>query len=143
MHNLPDTWFLAEAEENGNPMVLRGRQDLLTIDDIQTKYPNVIRVTWHFGESFPQESTSNRMNEFEERLFHDLESHDQLCIFYCVYMVNGSVEWSAYYNDIQEITPIIEKIFDDYNDIKFEIGIAPDADWTDYKDMLEAVNSQL
>ena len=94
MGEIVDSWFGAEGERDGMPAIIRGR-DALEPPVGLASHPNLLRITWEFepeGPSgLPSPTLQQRMMAFEEAIMDPLEE-EPLCIFYFVYLHDGTKE---------------------------------------------------
>jgi hypothetical protein len=94
-----DPWFIAEAEEEGLPLLFRVRE--LTPAGVEPKkYPFLISVLWkfeHSGTGMPADEVMDQMNDFEDRL----DALEGPAIGYMMVSItgNGRKEWLWYVAD--------------------------------------------
>jgi hypothetical protein len=136
-----DRWFVAEGEDEGKPVLIRGRQDLHEVAD-PNHLNQLIRIQWtyepenHLG--LPAEKLNETMGNFEDKMIDALE-HGGDCIFYCVYTHNGLKEWSAYTCDVETACDNLNAALAADEHYPIELIAEDDPEWHDYHGLLKSV----
>ncbi len=133
-----DSWFCAEGEREGRPVVVRGRQFLAQLANPIT-HPRLLRVVWEYEVSelsgFPTRSLAERMSKFEDLIVDALEK-SKVCVFFSVYTHNGRKEWRAYTSNVQSTCNIINAALPHDDPYPIKLLVEDDPDWKEYRDLL-------
>lgn len=136
-----DSWFCAEGERAGLPVIIRGRQNLSSIIDA-TSHQKLLRITWQYAIAdsvgLPDRNVAAQMSEFEDKIFDVLEC-DLLCVFFCVYTHNGIREWCAYSSDVQQCCNRINDTLMDETPYPIRMTVEDDPTWIEYQQLLAGV----
>lgn len=139
MISFEDTWFTANDDNNGVPVVLQGRNTLNHLIGLQS-HPTLVRLLWKYetaGEhGLPSEEESARMARFEEAVLPALEA-EKVCIFYCIYQHDGHKEWLAYCSSVDAAEEILNVSLMEHEEYPIELFEEDDSGWVDYKNMME------
>ena len=138
-YQINDTWFAAEAQCDGLPVFIRGRNQLQDLVGLKS-HSSVIRITWEFelinATGMPDKQLHKNMQALEQTLFDVLEAKG-LCIFYSIYLHNGIKEWSAYCCDTKQVIELLNQALANHERHQINIGYIDDPEWDDYRHMLE------
>lgn len=138
MINFDGNWFSANDDNNGLPVILRGRNKLTPLIGLKS-HPNLIKITWRYeldgphGLAAPEEDL--RMDVFERAVFDALEA-ETVCIFYCVYQHNGQKEWLAYCTHVDAAEEILNVALMGHEEYPIELTVEADPEWSDYQAMM-------
>ena|SRR2546430_6274367 len=133
-----DPWFIAEAEEDGLPIIFRVREMRPRGVEPQ-RYPNLISVLWAFDKSesgMPDDPTVDRMNDFEDRL-DALEGANRGYMMVTI-TGNGRREWLWYVADSSEFMTGVNRLLRSVP-AKFPVSFegAEDPAWQTYGAFIE------
>lgn len=138
-YQINDIWFAAEAQRDGLPVFIRGRNQLQDLVGLKS-HSSVIRITWEFepanAAGMPDKQLHDNMQALEQTLFDVLEAKG-LCIFYSIYLHNGMKEWSAYCCDTKQVIDLLNQALGNHEKHQINIGYKDDPEWVDYLHMLE------
>lgn len=139
MIEIDDRWFAAEGNDDGFPVLIRGRGHLGHLVGVKS-HPNILRITWDYvpdeNSGMPERDIIKSMATFEDVIFSVLEK-DALCVFYKIFLHNGVKEWSAYCSDIGLLQEQINKALFGHEQYPIEMVIESDVEWKDYLSLLE------
>lgn len=134
-----DTWFTANDENNGLPVILQGRSTLSHLVGL-TSHPHLVRFVWPYEvagvHGLPSEEEVQRMASFEKAVIASLEA-EKVCIFYCIYQHDGHKEWLAYCSNVDAAEEILNMALMGYEDYPIELSVESDPEWNDYRAMME------
>ena len=137
---LNDTWFGGETENNGKPVIIRGRQHLKNFIDSK-QYPEHIEFVWTFetdtenGIPTPEENIF--MQKVEDALIESLES-DLQSVLAIVYTHNGIRSLIFYTKSVSEFLKRINKALTEFKKLPIEISNDKDIDWELYTGILKS-----
>ncbi len=135
------SWFCAQGERDGKPLVIRGRDRLLDIASA-TSHRSLLRIVWDYepeGEhGLPSANTSEQMSVFEEIIVEALEQ-SLLCVFFCVHLHNCRKEWLAYTSNVQEACDRINAALAGLDPHPIAISAEDDPMWQEYADLCRGV----
>ncbi len=133
-----DTWFTGEGENNGRPIIIRGRQHLKNLM-MSERFSSLVEVIWNYkptnDSALPTPDENVKMGEFEDKFVEVLEA-DLQSVLTLVYTHNGQRTWILYTQSAEEF----EKRFSDIQEnLKLSLAIEKDTDpdWTLYRGILE------
>jgi hypothetical protein len=133
--SVEDVWSVAIAEDNGKPLIIRVRHNILARVD-PTKYPNLLAITWQYepiSESgMPSKQDEERMSLLEDLLDQALESNG-LAYLTVVVTGNGVREWQWYSGDTQQTMTAINTSLSGHKRFPVELVSEADANWEAYR----------
>ena len=99
-----DQWSVAEGDAEGSPVLIRFREQLLTVSDT-TGYEQLLTILWPYADEgngvLPTPEANSALEKFEERLCAAFE-HDARAIVAAVVTTDGARQWIVYTDDINE-----------------------------------------
>jgi hypothetical protein len=138
MLNDDDVWFSAEGNQNGRPVLIRGRQNLRDVVGVAS-HPKLLRIVWEYEvierSGLPSSELNASMANFENTILTEME-RDLLCIFFCVYVHNGTKEWAAYSSDVQATCDRFNAVLADQEPYPVQLTVQDDPEWQEYKSLL-------
>lgn len=145
MIQFEDTWFTANDDNNGVPVVLQGRNTLKHLIGLNS-HPTLIRLVWKFDPAgphgLPSDEEVERMARFETAVLPALEA-ERICIFYCIFQQQGVKEWLAYCSSVDAAEEILNVALMDQEDVPIELFEEDDPQWSDYVSMMEGTGHRL
>ena len=145
MITFEDSWFTANDDNNGVPVVLQGRNSLNHLIGLSS-HSTLIRFVWKFepagAHGLPAEAETERMERFEKAVMEALEA-ERVCIFYCIYQHEGVKEWLAYCSSVDAAEEILNVALMDHEEYPIELSEEEDPEWSDYKSMMEGTGHSI
>lgn len=138
MTQASDTWFCAEGERGGRPVLIRGRQGLQQVIS-KVSHPKLLRISWEFetrdNSGLPPADLNAKMTRFEELVTSALEE-DRLSVFFCVFTHNGLREWAAYASDVQATCDKINEALAQEEKYPVQLAVEDDPGWQEYQSLI-------
>ena len=140
---LEDIWFGAEGEEDGRPLIFRGRQ-YLPSGIVEPSYPTRVSITWPYepeGESgMPDEETAEAQYEMENAL----EGLDSGGYSYLMLVVlgNGRKEWHWYVSDVDAWGERLNELLAERPVFPIRIEKCHEPDWALFRDFISGVGGR-
>ena len=137
---LNDTWFGGETENNGKPVIIRGRQHLKNFIDSK-QYTEHVEFVWTFetetenGIPTPEENLF--MQKVEDALIESLES-DLQSVLTIVYTHDGIRSSIFYTKSVTEFLKRINKALSEFKKLPIEITNGKDIEWELYTGILKS-----
>lgn len=136
-----DTWFTAKGEEEGKPLIFRGRQRFKS-SVIESDYPTLLSIRWPYepaNESgMPDEETNTAQIQFEEAL-DELDSPG-VSFLMLVVTGNGRKEWHWYVSDVDAWMSILNELLAGYPIFPVHIENSHEPDWRLYHDFISGMD---
>jgi Family of unknown function (DUF695) len=135
-----DIWFTATGEEDGKPLIFRGRQNVPS-GVVESDYATLLSIFWRYqGKSqngMPDEETNNAQIELEDALVSlDLPGVSFLML---VVTGNGRKEWHWYVSDIGKWMARLNELLAGHAAFPIEIENSPEPDWALYHNFISGV----
>ena len=125
-------WVVAEAEDDGNPIILRIRQVPPEFD--RSAYPHMISVVWPYevaGEGMPGADEKEGMDALEDLLMPALERSSNAILTVAI-TGNGMREWQWYSRSMETTMDIVNATLAPYDPFPVEFSLTDDPDWEGY-----------
>ncbi|MFD1064392.1 DUF695 domain-containing protein [Winogradskyella litorisediminis] len=139
---LNDTWFGGETENNGKPVIIRGRQYLKNFIDSK-QYKEHIEFVWKFENKtengIPTPEENILMQKVEDALIEKLES-DLQSVLTLVYTHDGIRSSIFYTKSVPEFLKRMNKALSEFKKLPIEITNGKDIDWELYTGILKSYN---
>ena len=135
---LNDKWFGVEYEQQGMPVIVRGRRYLKNFVD-SNQYNVSVEITWlaeistESGIPSPEENLF--MQEVEEKLVNELEV-DLQSIITLVFITNNEKSMIFYTKSEQEFFQRFNKVLSNYKRLNITLERSEDSDWELYSGIL-------
>jgi hypothetical protein len=133
-------WFTAEGEEDGQPLVFRGRQHLPS-GVAESDYPTRVRIFWPYESAnesgMPDEETNDSQMELEDALA-ELDSPG-VSSQMLVVTGNGRKEWLWYVSDLGAWMERLNELLAGRPVFPIEIGNSHEPDWALYHDFISGL----
>jgi hypothetical protein len=130
-------WFLAEGELQGEPMMIRARQDLLALAATES-LPIRVVIEWTcdapLSHGLPSESDYARISAFEQVVVSFLGEGAVLAF---VITHSGSVTYSFYTSDTDWFIERLNDAMSDQAVAPISISADDDAGWSEYRNLLK------
>jgi Family of unknown function (DUF695) len=134
---LEDVWFGAEGEENGKPLIFRGRQ-YIPSGAVEPGYPTRVSIYWPYepeNESgLPDEETTDAQHDLENAL-DKLDSSEFGYLMFVV-LGNGRKEWHWYVSEAEAWGSELNKLLADYPVFPIRIEKSDEPDWALFRDFI-------
>jgi hypothetical protein len=135
-----DSWFVAEAKVNGNPLIVRARNKLPN-NDTRKDFIWLTTISWSYSlepNGMPEREAQSRMNVLEDTIESQLERHG-FCIQAISRTGNGKKEWSYYIRDREAFMEAFNKAMEGQLPFPIEINFFHDPQWLELNNLLMAV----
>jgi len=134
-----DNWTVAQAEDDGKPILLRIRNPAPKFAK-RLKFGQMITVAWPYESSgdhgMPDDDELASMTQLEELLVAAFEDEKQGFLSVVV-TGNSNREWQFYAIDIESAGLVINESLADYDPFPIQISTEEDPDWDAYERFLE------
>ena len=142
---LNDTWFGGEFDNDGKPVIIRGRQHVKNL--IRSgQYIEHIEFVWAMEtqteNGIPTPEEHLLMGKVEDALIEDLES-DLQSVLTIVYTHDNIRSWVFYTKSVSEFLKRINKTLSPFKKLPIEITNEKDADWNLYTDILKGYDLEV
>lgn len=125
-------WVVAEAEDEGNPIILRIRS--VPAEFEKAAYPHMISVAWPYqaiGAGMPDAAQKERMDLLEDLLMPALERSGN-AILTVVITGNGIRQWQWYSRGMEETMDIVNATLESQDPFPVEFSLVEDPAWEGY-----------
>lgn len=140
-HRQKDTWFGAEGEEDGKPLIFRGRQ-YISSGVVESAYPTRVSIYWHYepaNESgMPDKETSDAQYELDDAL-NRLDAPESSFLMLVV-TGNGRKVWHWYVSDVEAWMKRLNELLVDHPVFPIRIEKSHEPDWFLYLDFISGVD---
>ena len=130
-----DQWNVAEGEDENQPLVVRFRSELRTVEDV-SGYPNLLLVNWNYEgdeRGMPKDSELESLDDFEDVLTEALEK-DFHSVLACVITTESSRQWVFYSSNVDEAATRINAMPQKEKPYPIELLADDDEEWVYFKD---------
>lgn len=133
-------WFTANGEEDGKPLIFRGRQ-AAPAGVTESDYPFLMTVYWPYDpaneQGMPDGTTNVAQVEFEDAV-SDLDLPG-LSILMLVVTGNGRKAWHWYASDVDAWMEKLNDLLMHYPEVPISIENSPEPDWILYHGFMSGV----
>jgi len=133
-----DSWKLAQAEDNGKPLIFRireGTPEFARKED----FPLLLAVCWKYKspnkEGMPSKADSDRMGELEDLLVPAFEGKRKAFLTVVV-TGNGVREWQWYATGKDAVMKLVNKALSEADPFPVEFLFQEDLEWEAYSRFL-------
>ena len=131
-------WFVADAENDGKPLIVRGR---LFLDSLRQsgEFPTRIALVWEYhGEDkgLPTEKETQALDFLNEKLREALEEKG-VAILTAIFIGNRTARYEYYGISVERFAPIVDETFADYPALPIKIGAKSDPQWSNYIETIQ------
>jgi len=134
-----DTWIGIEGMDNGNPFLIRARENLNSFMK-SGLYPNRLDILWPYlsrdKSLMPDDRDQRLMTKVENSFVPDLEVDNQAILAF-VTTGNNQKVWYLYSMNVEETLKRINKSLSRFEKIPIQIFSNPDPDWQEYNDIID------
>jgi len=134
------TWFTALGGARDRPAMIRAREDILGLLPAPSLTTRVM-VSWTcrtpLESGLPSPDDYDEIGDFEGTLVNFVEEGAILAF---VYTAEGVVEYNFYTSDSEWFLERLNEALDDKAGVPIEITAEEDADWGEYRTLMQAVN---
>lgn len=133
-----DSWKLAQAEDNGKPLIFRIRE---AIPEFVRKedFPLLLAVCWKYkspnDEGMPSKADAARMGELEDLMVPVFEGKRKAFLTVVV-TGNGVREWQWYATDQDAVMKLVNKALGQHEPFPVEFVFEDDREWQAYSRFL-------
>lgn len=130
-------YFVANGEENGQPVIIRCMQ-IVPNEIIESEYSYNIHISWDFNKNFNNGMPDDDLNNKHNILESILAPLDTQGISYLAVVVtgNGHKDWFWYVKDVASWMSSLNSLLADHDVYPIKIEINQDTDWSIYHDFL-------
>ena len=138
---LEDLWFGAEGEEDGKPVIFRGRQ-YIPNGLVEPGYPTRVSIYWPYipvnDSGMPDEETTEAQYEMENAL----ESLDSGEYSYLMLVVtgNGRKEWHWYVSEVETWQARLNELLGEYPIFPISVEKSHEPDWALFRNFISELN---
>jgi len=135
-----DVWFTATGEEDGKPLIFRGRQNV-PAGVTESDYPTLLSIFWPYEAAdesgMPDEETNDDQIDLEDAL----EVLDSPGVSFQMLVVtgNGRKEWHWYVSDVEEWMTRVNELLAGHSAFPIEIVNYLEPDWAMYHGFISGV----
>ena len=141
MRDIGDFWFCAEGEQDGLPMIIRGRKNLGEIAGAGS-HPKLLWIVWEYEVNTPTGLPASELHaamaDFEDIFLPALEQ-ELLCVFFCVIIHNGAKRWAAYTSDVRSTGERFNSVLADRQPFPVQLTAWDDPEWQEYWKLMDDV----
>ena len=136
-----EVWFTAEGEEEGKPLVFRGRQNAPP-GVVESDYPMLVSIFWHYEPANESGMPDNETNEAQIELEDALDALDSPGISFLMLVVtgNGRKEWHWYVSDVDTWMAKLKESLAGRAAFPIEIENSHEPDWALYHSFISGVD---
>ena len=135
-----ESWFTAMGEEEGLPLVFRGRQSVPSGVD-ESDYPSLVSIFWPYepdNNGMPDAETNDAQIELEDAL-EELDAAG-VSLLMLVVTGNGRKEWHWYVCDVGSWMEELNRLLADHPVFPIEIENRHEPDWAMYHGFISGVD---
>jgi hypothetical protein len=137
-----DIYYTATGEEDGFPIIFRGRQ-YIPAGVAEPDYPTLVSIYWDYepaNESgMPDDETRTAQDELEDAL---IALDDQECSFLMLVVTgNRRKEWHWYVHDLNDWMGKLNRALSEYSPFPIEIENDHQPDWTLYHNFISGMKT--
>ena len=131
-------WFVADAESEGKPLIVRGR---LFLDALRQsgRYTTRIALVWPYGgdgKGLPTDKETRGLDLLNEQLRQKLED-EGTAILTAIFIGNRAARYEYYGTSAEEFGRIVEETFAQYPPLPIRIGAESDPEWKSYIETIQ------
>jgi hypothetical protein len=138
---LEDVWFSAEGEEDGRPLIFRGRQ-YIPSGAVEPEFPTRVSIYWPYepenDSGMPDEETTDAQYVMEDAL-ESLDSGDYSYLMLVV-TGNGRKEWHWYVADVAAWGERLNELLAEHPVFPISIEKTHEPDWALFRDFISGVD---
>ncbi len=130
---LSNEWFVANTENEGKPLIVRGRLFLDTVRQSQ-RFPIRIAIVWDYTgdtQSMPTDHESQILDLLNEQLRNALEEKE-LAVLTAIFIGNKQARYEYYGTTVEDVAQTVDETFAHYPQLPIRIGAQSDSDWNGY-----------
>ena len=136
-----DLWFGAEGEEEGKPLIFRGRQHVPS-GIAESAYPTRVSIYWHYepanDSGMPDEETNDAHSELENAL--DRLDSPEFSYLMLIVTGNGRKEWHWYVSGVEAWKNKLNELLENHPVFPILIEKNDEADWALYHDFMSGLD---
>ncbi len=130
---LSNEWFVANSENEGKPLVVRGR---LFLDPVRQSgnFPTRIAIVWDYTgtpDEMPTDKESQVLDILNEQLRNALEENG-VAVLTAIFIGNKQARYEYYGTTVEEVAQTVDTAFANYPQLPVRIGAKSDPDWKGY-----------
>ena len=131
-------WFVADAENEGKPLIVRGRLFLDTMRQ-SGRFATRIALVWQYGgdsKGMPTDKETQGLDLLNEQLRQALEA-DGVAVLTAIFIGNRTARYEYYGTSAEAFGQVVEQTFAAYPPLPVQIGAESDPQWSRYIEMIE------
>jgi Family of unknown function (DUF695) len=133
-----DSWKLAQAEDNGKPLIFRIRNTPPPFARME-QFPLLLAICWNYespnDQGMPSKADADRMGELEDLLMPAFEGK-QKAFLTVIVTGNGVREWQWYARDKDAVMKLVNEALGQKESYPVEFVFQDDPDWQAYSRFL-------
>ena len=125
-------WFVADAENEGKPLIVRGRLFLDTVRQ-SGRFATRIALVWQYGgdsKGMPTDKETQGLDLLNEQLRQALEA-DGVAVLTAIFIGNRTARYEYYGTSAEAFGQVVEQ------PLPVQIGAESDPQWSRYIEMIE------
>ncbi len=126
-------WFVANTENEGKPLIVRGRLYLNTARQ-SGRFTTRIAIVWDYTgdtQGMPSDKETQVLDLLNEQLRNALEEKG-IAVLTAIYIGNQQARYEYYGTTVEEVAQIVDTTFANYPQLPVRIGAKNDPDWEGY-----------
>lgn len=137
---LEDVWFGAKGEEDGKPLIFRGRQGAPS--GIESGYPTRVSIYWSYvpeNESgLPDDETTDAQHAMENAL--DKLDSPEFGYLMLVILGNGRKEWHWYVSEVEAWRNELNGLLAEHPVFPIQLEKSDEPDWALYRNFVSGLD---
>lgn len=131
-------WFVADAENEGKPLIVRGRLFLDTLR-LSGRFTTRIALVWQYdGDSkgLPTDKETRGLDLLNEQLRQALEEQEE-AVLTAIFIGNRAARYEYYGTSAEIFGRVVGQAFANYPPLPIQIGAENDPEWKHYIETVE------
>lgn len=131
-------WFVADAENEGKPLIVRGRLFLDTLRQ-SGRFATRIALVWQYGgdgKGLPTDKETQGLDLLNEQLRQALEEQE-VAVLTAIFIGNRAARYEYYGTSAEAFGRVVEQAFANYPPLPIQIGVESDPEWKHYIETVE------
>lgn len=131
-----DVWWTAPATaENGNPVIVTGRDRMKALMD-SGKYCYRIEVIWRYGDGMPDDETAVLLEQATEAMKTQFKK-DRVAVMTGIYTGDGQRDWVFYTRSLGVFNKVFNRALEPLPTLPIVVEAYSDPEWEEYRNMRE------
>lgn len=138
-----DAWTGAEAENDGQPLLIRLRPNLADFDG-RPAFAQKLLIRWKYGNDgesgMPDSEQSDDMRTWEDSLVRALEQI-RVGILAYVFTYQGVREWHIYFSSMDGLQEALDIAVAGLPQMPLHMEVSDDAEWSEYFGLTNSIQA--